>query len=235
MTEAREQAAAPAQPDAARAPTACRGCCGIPANAWVANAIARGRSGALPFRHWLIDSVLPPALLPGLPPSGDASAPAAMGRRETVNASRHFLNKEAIAADPGAASLADAFDNCGTRRSIAALSGADLAGTDLRIEYAADRDGFWLEPHTDILAKRLTLLVFLSQGPGSDGWGTDLYDGQGRPVHRVASSWNDGLLFVPAADTWHGFERRPIEGTRRTLIINYVDKSWRNRHELVRG
>lgn len=46
---------------------------------------------------------------------------------------------------------------------------------------------------------------------------------------------NSGLLFVPGKDTWHGFEKRPIHGLRRTLIVNYVDDSWKARHELLHG
>ena len=42
-----------------------------------------------------------------------------------------------------------------------------------------------------------------------------------------------GLLFVPAADTWHGFTRRRIAGVRRSLIVNYVKPEWRSRHELA--
>jgi hypothetical protein len=44
---------------------------------------------------------------------------------------------------------------------------------------------------------------------------------------------NRGLIFIPAADTWHGFHRRPIDGVRRSLIVNYVRSEWRSRLELA--
>ncbi len=229
----------PDTPEPARkvAAPACSGCCARPDNAWVVQALAHGRAQHSPFQHWLIDSALPPALLTaadGLILTDEATA-VANGRREVINADRRFLDRQSVAEDACAAALAEAFENCQTRRRISALCGIDLSGSLLRIELAADRDGFWLEPHTDIAAKRLTLLIYLSEGPESEDWGTDLYDANREPVGRVSARRNSGLMFVPGHYTWHGFERRKITGIRRSLIVNYVDPDWRSRHELVKG
>ena len=43
------------------------------------------------------------------------------------------------------------------------------------------------------------------------------------------------MIFVPADDTFHGFERRPIKGVRKSLIINYVTDEWRAREQLAFG
>ncbi|MCK5444509.1 MAG: 2OG-Fe(II) oxygenase, partial [Rhodospirillaceae bacterium] len=40
------------------------------------------------------------------------------------------------------------------------------------------------------------------------------------------------LIFVPSPDTWHGYEKRPMAGIRKNLIVNYVTDEWRARHEL---
>jgi hypothetical protein len=40
------------------------------------------------------------------------------------------------------------------------------------------------------------------------------------------------MVFVPGDNTWHGFERRPIEGVRRSVILNYVTRDWRERGQL---
>ena len=40
------------------------------------------------------------------------------------------------------------------------------------------------------------------------------------------------MIFVPGDDTWHGFEKRPIEGVRRSVILNYVTHEWRAREQL---
>ena len=91
----------------------------------------------------------------------------------------------------------------------------------------------WLEPHTDIGAKMLTLLIYLSDHPDAAQWGTDVMDAAGT-VHATAPGvFNAGLMFVPGADTWHGFTRRRIDGVRRSLIVNYVTPAWRSRHELA--
>jgi hypothetical protein len=97
-----------------------------------------------------------------------------------------------------------------------------------------DTDGFWLEPHTDIGAKRFTLLIYLSRGPGAEELGTDLYaDPAQPPIARAPAPFGSGLAFVPAGDAWHGFVRRPIAGVRRSIIVNYVVPEWRSRHELA--
>ena len=46
-------------------------------------------------------------------------------------------------------------------------------------------------------------------------------------------AFNVGFSFVPGRDTWHGFDKRPIRGVRRSVIINYVKPEWRARHELA--
>jgi hypothetical protein len=113
------------------------------------------------------------------------------------------------------------------------VCGRTLAGSSLRIEYCQDTDGFWLEPHTDIGAKLFTMLVYLSDHPDAEQWGTDIFDAGKTLVRRVSGVRNSGLIFLPGADTWHGFARRPIRGVRRSLIINYVTPDWRSRGELA--
>jgi hypothetical protein len=156
-----------------------------------------------------------------------------LGRRETHNSLRTFFGAEQQSVYPACRSVAELFQSHKAVETITRLSGAQLGGSSLRIEYCMDGDGFWLEPHTDIGAKRITLLVYLSQGPECESWGTDLLNGEHALVERVPCRFNTGLLFVPGADTWHSFERRPINGIRRTIIINYVGPEWRAKHELA--
>jgi len=111
--------------------------------------------------------------------------------------------------------------------------GHSLKGTYLRIEYCQDTDGFWLAPHTDISAKRLTLQVALSTDTGSETWGTDIFDADLNHVATLPHEFNGGLAFVPAKNTWHGFRKRPIDGVRRLVIINYVGDEWRDRDQLA--
>ena len=117
--------------------------------------------------------------------------------------------------------------------ALAARTGTELVGSHVRVEDCQDTDGFWLEPHTDIGAKLFTMLIYLTDRPEAEAWGTDLYDAAGRHLGSAPGGFNRGLIFIPGPDTWHGVERRPIHGVRRSLIVNYVKPEWRSRHELA--
>ena len=202
--------------------------------AWLRGALRRAARVEAPYRHWLLNNVLPTDLaraltkLP-LPPPLIADT---QGKRETHNSLRIFASPANQDRYPACAELAEAFQDEATVALLQDMTGASLEGGFLRIEYCLDTDGFWLEPHTDIGAKTLTLLVYLSDHEDAADWGTDVMDPDGHVSARAPGTFNDGLLFVPAADTWHGFTRRPIRGVRRSAIVNYVKTEWRSRHEL---
>jgi len=191
--------------------------------------------GAEPYRHWLPEKMLPDAAcsgidaLPVTPPKIDDTR----GKRETHNSSRLFFGVDARRKYPVCDALAIALQSEGVVARLERLCDIHLRNAYLRIEYCLDTDGFWLEPHTDIGAKLFTMLIYLSSEPGSDAWGTDILDGNLNLVATTPYRRNGGLIFIPAADTWHGFHRRPIEGVRRSLIVNYVRPEWRSRHELA--
>ncbi|MGQ9369792.1 2OG-Fe(II) oxygenase [Azospirillum sp. ST 5-10] len=187
-----------------------------------------------PYHHWLLSGALPDdaaegiAALPWTPPAvGDTH-----GKRETNNASRTYFSIANRAAHPVCEAVAQAFQSRDVTAAVERTCGVDLAGTFLRIEYCQDTDGFWLEPHTDIGVKKYTMLIYLSRDPGSEDWGTDITDAAGNLIRRAPYAFNDGLIFIPGTDTWHGFARRPIAGVRKSIIVNYVGPEWRARHEL---
>ncbi len=199
-----------------------------------ARSLAFAERRASPFRHWLLAEVLPHGVaraLAGLalPPPIDGET---HGKRETFNQHRLFLAGGRL-GDPVCGALARAFQAPETLRRLEAATGAALGGTFLRIEFCQDTGGFWLEPHTDIGAKRFTMLIYLSEAPGAADWGTDLFDSAQDWAGRAPADFNRGLIFVPGADTWHGFRPRDIRGVRRSLIVNYVVPEWRARHELA--
>jgi hypothetical protein len=111
--------------------------------------------------------------------------------------------------------------------------GTNLKGTYLRIEFAQDIDGFWLEPHTDLGVKAFSMLLYLSKDPSHHDRGTAIYDVDKSHVGRSPFTSNGAMVFVPSNDTNHGFERRPIRGVRTSLIINYVTNEWRAREQLA--
>jgi hypothetical protein len=191
--------------------------------------------GAQPFRHWLPKAMLPQDVLQAIDalPVEPPRIADTFGKRETHNSTRTFFGAEARAENEVCDALAHALQGAEAVGALERLTGAPIREGYLRIEYCLDTDGFWLEPHTDIGAKLFTMLIYLSREPGSEAWGTDILDSDKRLVAVTPYHRNDGLIFVPAADTWHGFHKRPINGVRRSLIVNYVKPEWRSRHELA--
>jgi hypothetical protein len=192
-------------------------------------------SDSYPFRHWLLADMLPDATCAAI--DGLCCTPAAiedtLGKRETHNSSRLFFGTKQRADYPVCDAVATALQSDVVVRRLEQACDVTLGGSYLRIEYCLDTEGFWLEPHTDIGAKLFTMLVYLSDDPGSEEWGTDLLDGPDKLVATMAYRRNCGFIFIPSADSWHGFHRRPIVGVRRSLIVNYVKPEWRSRHELA--
>jgi hypothetical protein len=203
----------------------------------IVRSLAAARPADIPFRHWrpraMLDGTTAVALAT-LPLTLPADLDWTTGRREANNKTRLFFDPAGQAAIPAMRAVAEAMQSADVVAACEKLSGIGLAGTFLRIEYCRDGDGFWLEPHTDIGAKRITILTYLSTGGEAEGWGTDVYDGSKTRVESIPGDFNCALLFVPGPDTWHGFDRRPVRGLRRSLMINYVGAEWRARHELTR-
>ncbi len=188
-----------------------------------------------PFSHWrprgMLDGDVAVALAQ-MPVELPADLDLERGTREANNKTRTFFDAATQAREPAARALAEAMQSPAVVREWERLSGLDLKGSLLRIEYCRDCDGFWLEPHTDIGAKRITILIYLSTGPGAGTWGTDVYDADKKFFGTAPGDFNCGMVFVPGENTFHGFEKRPIPGLRRTLMLNYVSPEWRSRHEL---
>ena len=197
--------------------------------------LERSEETAVPFRHWRLSDVFPARLSAALIelPFKPAGLGDSQGKRATHNHLRQFFAPAVCRRFKLCREVADGFCDLVVVRRLEQLCGLDLRGSFLRIEYCQDGEGFWLEPHTDIGAKLFTMQVYLSPEPGADLWGTDLLDSDWNLVTTVPAAFNSALVFVPAADSWHGFHKRPIRGIRRSVIVNYVKGEWRSRHELV--
>ena len=201
----------------------------------VAASLAEAELRPAPYPHWLLRDVLPEDVAAGI--AGLPFAPPEIGdtrgKRDTHNQTRVYVSPENRARFPVCERLARALQDGPAVDAIERSCGIDLSGTSLRIEYCQDTDGFWLEPHTDIGVKRFTMLVYLSRGPGTEAWGTDVLDGPDNFLYSAPFTYNGGLIFVPSDRSWHGFRRRPIQGVRKSIIVNYVTAEWRARHELA--
>lgn len=197
--------------------------------------LGNSRAGTMPYPHWLLGNVFPEDVGNELReiPFDVPRIEDTLGKRETNNDSRTFFSVGNRASFDVCAKVAAALQDQETIGKLENTCEVDLKGAFLRIEYCQDTDGFWLEPHTDIGAKLFTMLVYLSNDPGSEEWGTDILDEDMNLVATAPYAFNRGLIFIPGANTWHGFHKRPIDGVRKTIIVNYVKNEWRARHELA--
>jgi hypothetical protein len=187
-----------------------------------------------PYRHWLLSDVLPAHIAAAMDALPFAAPPldGVSGSREIHNNTRRYVDQAAIAAYPACRSLADAFQDPATVAAVEEVTGAALDGCCLRIEYAQDTDGFWLQPHTDLGVKKFTLLYYLGPDDQPD-LGTDVYRDAATWSHRAPFTPGGALAFVPSDRTWHGFEPRPIPVVRKSLILNYVTEAWIAREQLA--
>lgn len=190
---------------------------------------------ASPYTYWNATNVLPdplPAAICNLPFTAPRLG-GISGKREKHNATRTYFDTENRAAYGFVNATAKAFQRPDMTRAIETLFDTNLAGSYLRMEYAQDVDGFWLEPHSDLGVKLFTLLLYLSDDPRHSGLGTDIYDAKKKHVSTAPFLSNAAMIFIPSDVTFHGFERRPITGVRKSLIINYVTEEWRAREQLA--
>ncbi len=197
--------------------------------------LAQVRVETQPYRHWLLSDILTEAAceqIRELPIAAPEISDYA-GTRESNNDSRGYFNQEACARFGVCAEVVETFKDSRVIAALEKTCGVDLSRGQLRIEYTQDRDGFWLEPHTDISVKLFTMLIYLSKEPELADAGTDIFDRDLNHVGCAPFAPNHGLIFIPGGDTWHGFVKRPIHGIRRALIVNYVTDDWRARWQLA--
>ena len=188
-----------------------------------------------PYTYWTADGLLPDAVadqIRGLP----FHAPdlgGISGKREKHNATRTYFDAPNRAEFAVVEAAAQAFQSPQLVREIETLFGTALSGSYLRMEYAQDVDGFWLEPHSDLGVKLFTLLLYLSTDEAHLNLGTDIYDTEKTHIASMPFLPNRAMVFVPSDNTFHGFEPRPITGVRKSLIVNYVTDEWRAREQLA--
>jgi hypothetical protein len=187
-----------------------------------------------PYLRWGLSNVFLESLctailvLPIVPPMLGKTD----GTRDTYNIRRTFITPELRQQFPVCEKLAEALQSPVVARQFEETCEINAEGTFLRIEYMQDTDGMWLEPHRDIPEKIFSMVIYLCTGPEAKNWGTDIYDEQKRWVGRSSAEFNTAAIFKAGPNTWHGFERRPINGVRRLMEINYV-RGWNDRDQLA--
>src|SRR5262249_48122209 len=113
-----------------------------------------------PYRYWISKACLPSDIVDDILvlPFPAPSLGGISGKRELHNNTRKYFDVENCNTFPVCEKVAEAFQDKRVTGHIAKAFGAKLGGTYLRIEYAQDSDGFWLEPHTDLGVKSFSML-----------------------------------------------------------------------------
>ncbi len=188
-----------------------------------------------PYPHWFLNNLLPANTLQNVQqltfPTPDLGGVS--GKRELHNDKRHYFDQANIKKHAVIGALSHTFQSATMIKAIENFFSIDLSGTFLRFEYAQDVSGFWLEPHTDLGVKKLTVLIYISDGPGCENHGTDIFNADKSWAKRTPFAPNTAMAFVPGDNTYHGFKQREIEGVRKSLILNYVTDAWRERGQLA--
>lgn len=96
----------------------------------------------------------------------------------------------------------------------------------IRIELCSDGPGMWIDPHYDIPEKSLTLQIYL----GFDNVGTTLHLDEDTEVPWIG---NWGYAIVRDIPVLHSL--KPVRKARHSILINYVDGSWKDTSQLLYG
>ena len=199
------------------------------------NSFDAGERRDTPYTHWHLTDCLSEQLLDEILalPFDAPEMKGVSGKRELHNKTRTYFDDENQEKFPCCAAFSQALQDKRVTGRVERHFGTNLDGTYLRIEYAQDIDGFWLEPHSDLGVKNFSMLLYLSKDGRHKDLGTDIYDAGKNHVARSSFEPGAALVFVPSDITFHGFEPRTIEGVRKSVIINYVTDEWREREQLA--
>ena len=187
-------------------------------------------SFADPFSHWEISSPLSPSMIDEIqnvkisdsPRSFDGTRAADAGGDGIDGKLRVFLEKDNSHILTNGMELIQDLRDKEVIGSIQEKIKKDLKNSFIRIEYIADRKGFWLKPHLDIKEKLMTMMLFINTYNESKKLGTDFYDTNMKLVKTVPYKHNSGYFFASGHNTWHGLEKKEIKIERRCMQINYV-------------
>lgn len=118
-------------------------------------------------------------------------------------------------------SICEHFDSETTKSKFSDITGVDYTHCRTRIELCNDEKGSWLETHGDDPAKLFTFQVYLTDCEKSTVFSK---------TSSVAEK-NSGWFFNNTGTEMHGLP--PITSRRSSIIVNYVDETWRDSSVLV--
>ena len=113
------------------------------------------------------------------------------------------------------------FDSNQTKSMFSNIVETDLTHCRTRIELCKDKEGSWLHNHYDDPAKLFTLQLYLTESSTSTSFGNESSNA------KLGHGW----FFRNTARELHGLPELPKK--RISIIVNYVDDTWRDGSVLV--
>jgi len=165
-----------------------------------------------PWPHWIVDDFLDAATLAEVKSVEHIVEQAKPGKR--VDSVRLFINDEHEKQYPYLYHLYRSLRNGAYKTFFEYYTGIDYTGMYPRVEVISDIGDFWLEPHYDRPAKKLSALLYTDY--------TQLYPGTGLgDGTRVESKDNRCFFFVAGEHSLHDYPLMHFPTVRRCLQINY--------------
>ena len=166
----------------------------------------------MPWLHWIADNFLSAECLAELKSVPHQRPQDNPGRR--VGNQRLFIDDSVKNQYPHLYALWQDLHSGETKQYFESHTGIDYTGLYPRMEVISDIGDFYLEPHHDLLEKRLTALIYTDY---QRLWpGTMLSDN-----YQVEAQDNRCMFFVPSTETWHSYPKTNFDVVRRALLINY--------------
>lgn len=170
------------------------------------------QSISTPWQHWITDDFLSPECLHELKSVPHTRSQQTPGKR--VGGERFFIDAGSASQYPHLYQFWRELHDGAIKQYFEHHTGMNYTGLFPRVEIISDIGDFFLEPHHDLLEKRLTALVYTDY---ERLWpGTELGDG-----YRVEAKDNRCMFFVPSPDTWHSYSLTHFDVVRRAMQINY--------------
>ena len=165
-----------------------------------------------PWQHWIVDDFLNADTLAEVKSVEHIVEQAKPGKR--VDSVRLFINEEHEKQYPYLYHLYRSLRNGAYKTFFEHYTGIDYTDMYPRVEVISDIGDFWLEPHYDRPAKKLSALLYTDY--------TQLYPGTGLgDGTRVESKDNRCFFFVAGEHSLHDYPLMHFPTVRRCLQINY--------------
>lgn len=143
------------------------------------------------------------------------------GKIEGMRTDKHYriwMNKYAAGSFKR---ICHIFDSQETKSIFSDITGVDYTKCRTRIELCKDEKGSWLHNHYDDKAKLFTLQLYLTDSVISTSF----------DKRNTAAVAGNGWFFANTARELHGLNSLPAR--RISIIVNYVDDTWRDGSVLV--